>query len=219
MTAVLQRSATATTVRPMTAVAHRSTSGGRILIVGTTNVARSVFAERVLSEGLDGTGIEVTSCGTEAVDGTAMDAQMARQLSGSGNDRGFTAQVLTPALIRDADLVLCMTRAERREVVRAAPRGLRYTYALADFSDVATKMLNAEPDPAVGAGVEESAVSDVARVAVLHRDEVHARLGDEVDVADVADGSGSAHAHVAQQLRELLAPVVAVLRGGTGSDS
>jgi len=182
------------------------------LIVGTTNVARSAFAERLLIEGLKGTGIEVSSCGTEAVNGSEMDVEMARQLSdGRGNGEGFGALALTPALVQDADLVLCMTRAQRRHVVRAAPRGLRYTFALADFSDVATKLLHAAPDPTVGAGVDESAVGHVAHAAVLHRDEVHARLGDEADVPDPGSGGSSGYERSAHQLRDLVAPIVAVL--------
>lgn len=66
----------------MAGATDQSTWGGRVLVVGSTNVARSALAERVLREGLDRTGIKVTSCGTAATDGSTMDARMARQLTG-----------------------------------------------------------------------------------------------------------------------------------------
>lgn len=146
---------------------------------------------------------------------------MVWQLTSDGADGGDVgARVLTPTLVRDADLIRCMTRVQRREVVLAAPGALRCSYTLTNFSDIATKMLSRRPPgAAVGARVDESTVAHIARVAVFYRDEVHARLGDEVDVADITGSGGLVYAPVAQQLRELLAPVVTVLRGSLGSGS
>lgn len=68
---VIRPSVSAPTICHMTSAAHNFSSGGRILIVGTANMARSAFAEQMLTEGLEGTGIEVISCGTDAVKGGA----------------------------------------------------------------------------------------------------------------------------------------------------
>lgn len=137
---------------------------------------------------------------------------MTRQLgAGQENVKEVGARILTPALAQQADLVLCMTRDQRRDVSEWS-RGDSSTHALAGFSDVAAKILMAPPDPLVEADLEASVVSHVARVAALHRDEVHARLGDDTDVAEAGRG-GSAHTHTAQRLRQLFGPVIKVLRG------
>lgn len=193
---------------------------GRVLLVGTTNVARSAFAERLLAEGLAGTNVKVSSCGTEAAGDSAMDPEMARQLKADcGADEQFSSRALTPALVREADLVLCMTRAERRQVVRTAPQGLRYTFALADFSDVATKLLDAASGAKFETDVDNSAVGHVAQLAVQHRDEVHARLGNEADVPDPGKGGSAAYERCAGQLRDMAAPIVAVLIQAAGRAS
>jgi protein-tyrosine phosphatase len=115
----------------------------RILIVCTGNICRSPFIERLLQHELDtrpaGSDqvFRVTSAGTGAVVGSAMDPQAAAQLKRYGGDpSGFTARDLTPSLIAEADLVLTATRPHRGKVALMAPKVLRRVFTFCDFADL-----------------------------------------------------------------------------------
>jgi len=115
----------------------------RVLIVCTGNICRSPFIERLLQHQLDerrgGSDREiiVSSAGTGALSGSAMDAQAAAQLVARGGDpSGFRARDLTPAIIDEADLVLTATRAHRGKVALMSPKALRRVFTFRDFADL-----------------------------------------------------------------------------------
>jgi protein-tyrosine phosphatase len=115
----------------------------RILIVCTGNICRSPFIERLLQHELDelrpGSEREVIvrSAGTAALVGQAMDPQAADLLRRYGGDAsGFRARDLTPALIRESDLVLTATRAHRGQVAMMSPKVLRRVFTFRDFADL-----------------------------------------------------------------------------------
>src|SRR6187200_3227962 len=88
-----------------------------ILTVCTGNVCRSPAVERLMRREVGAT-ISVSSAGTHALVGHPISEPMARLLRRSGVDeRAFTARQLTEKLVKEADLVLALTRAQRSLVV------------------------------------------------------------------------------------------------------
>ena len=118
----------------------------RVLIVCTGNICRSPFIERLLRHELqelqerrsaEGGGILVSSAGTGALIGSAMDARAAAQLVAQGGDpSGFTARDLTADLIAGSDLVLTATREHRGQVAVMCPQALRRVFTFRDFADL-----------------------------------------------------------------------------------
>lgn len=122
---------------------------GRVLTVCTGNICRSPLLERVLQRELDlrwGTGAyEVSSAGTQGLEGHAMDERataVLRDLGGSPG--GFVARRLRPAMVAEADLVLTATVEHRGQVVRAHPRALRYAFTFAEFAALAEDLEDAQ---------------------------------------------------------------------------
>jgi protein-tyrosine phosphatase len=183
-------------------------AAGRILVVCTGNVCRSPYIERLLDAQLSGTGISIASAGTGALVGSAMDPQAEQRLIRAGGDpAGFVARQLTSALIRQADLVLCATRQHRSMVVRAEPKGLRYTHALADFSDLARAMGQA---PQLTEG-KPNVVGGIATAATLHRHLINPRTADQADIVDPYRRPAAVFDQMVEQVQTLLPPIVAVL--------
>ena len=113
----------------------------RILIVCTGNICRSPFIERLLRHRLgerrpgSDQAIRVSSAGTGALVGSAMDERAAAQLMMyGGNAAGFRARDLTAALIAESDLVLTATRAHRGMVATMHPTALRQVFTFCDFA-------------------------------------------------------------------------------------
>jgi protein-tyrosine phosphatase len=76
---------------------------------------------------------EVSSAGTHAVPGRAMEPHAARVLETLGGDASdFVSRQLTTKVVTHADLVLTMTRAHRDEVLELAPRLLNRTFTLSE---------------------------------------------------------------------------------------
>lgn len=117
----------------------------RILFVCTGNVCRSPVAERLatawarkkLAHSPEVDAVRIESAGLGAVAGRPMDPHAAAALVGLGGDPGgFRSREFTRELAQDADLVLTMTRDQRRTVLEANPRGLRRTFTLAEAADL-----------------------------------------------------------------------------------
>jgi protein-tyrosine phosphatase len=117
---------------------HRSDSTEfTVLLVCTGNICRSALAERLgqayLDEalGADAALIRVTSAGTQGVPDSPMHPDTATVLQGFGAAAGdFRSRPLVDAHAIDADLILAMTRAHRRDVLQRAPRALARTFTL-----------------------------------------------------------------------------------------
>lgn len=109
----------------------------RLLFVCTGNICRSPVAERSARAlvgaacGTCGAGIGIASAGTHALVGADMHPLAAAALRGLGGEHhGFHGRQLTAELIEESDLVLTMTRRQRREVLNLAPGALRRTFTL-----------------------------------------------------------------------------------------
>ncbi len=102
-----------------------------ILTVCTGNVCRSPAVERLLASKL-GPTVSVASAGTHALVGHPISEPMAVLLRNSGvEDVPFEARRLSEQMLREADLVLPLTRAQRSLVVELWPAAVRRTFTLA----------------------------------------------------------------------------------------
>jgi len=120
--------------------------GVRLLFVCTGNLCRSPVAECLtrawIAPLLDGqaAAVHVSSAGLEAREGEPMDPRSANALVQLGGDpAAFAARHFRAAMAEDADLVLTMTRRQRRSVLAATPRGLRRTFTLLEAVDLLSR--------------------------------------------------------------------------------
>lgn len=110
----------------------------RILTVCTGNICRSPVAERLLQAGLDQVqpgAFRVRSAGTRAMVGEPvqpLSADMIRTYGGTPD--GFAARQLTPAILRDTDLVLTMAAKHRGEVLQMDASLLKRTLTIREFA-------------------------------------------------------------------------------------
>ena len=116
-------------VSPMQSEEHRglleesfSKMSKRILTVCIGNICRSPTAEYLLRERLASRDIQLSSAGLGALAGYPMDATALQLLAEQGIDgAAHRARQLTPAMLREADLVLGMEKNHVDAMVRLAP--------------------------------------------------------------------------------------------------
>lgn len=107
----------------------------QVLAVCTGNICRSPAVERLLAARLAGTDVRVASAGTRAVVGHPVSAPMVPLVEQAGaTAAGFAARQLTADLVREADLVLALTRAHRAAVVELVPAAVRRTFTLRELA-------------------------------------------------------------------------------------
>jgi protein-tyrosine phosphatase len=176
-----------------------------VLAVCTGNVCRSPALELRLRAALGASpDVTVTSAGLHARVGEAVDPGMVRLL---GNlTAGFRARQVTPELVRSADLVLTMTRDQRRDVVAAAPTALRRTFTLLEFSELAR--LAADDGVAGGAGTPGEALRALVGAAPRFRAE---RVSGKDDIGDPYGRDDGVFATVLGQIDEAVRALVGVL--------
>jgi protein-tyrosine phosphatase len=105
-----------------------------ILAVCTGNVCRSPAVERLLANRL-GPTVTVSSAGTHALVGHPISDPMATLLLDSGIEPGpFEARRLAEPMLKEADLILSMTRAQRGLVVELLPAAVRRAFTLREFA-------------------------------------------------------------------------------------
>jgi len=190
----------------------------RILIVCTGNICRSPFIERLLQRQLDErrSGFErailVTSAGTGALTGWAMDERAAAQLVAHGGDPvGFRARDLTPELIAGSDLVLTATRGHRGQVAAMHPKVLRQVFTFRDFADLvagidglSARVTHMDPQAWVRQVTEKAAASRGLNPPMEPA---------EADIVDPFRREDEVFATMAQQIVESMPAVVRALAG------
>jgi protein-tyrosine phosphatase len=132
-----------------------------VLVVCTGNICRSPAAELLLADRLGGAGVTVASAGTHALVGEPVHPPMAELLSAAGVEASrFVARELRPQDLRQADLVLTMSRAHRTAVATVLPAAVRRTFLLVEAADLAAAVAAAGWPEDVAPGV-------AARLAAL----------------------------------------------------
>lgn len=111
-----------------------------VLMVCTGNICRSPFAEFALLQQLqDIPEVEVGSAGIRAMVGESMFADT-QKVAGSYGVEGFEghrARQVSKELLEASDLILTMTREQRRAVVEISPRVTRRAFTIREFARLA----------------------------------------------------------------------------------
>lgn len=196
-----------------------------MLAVCTGNICRSPAVERLLAAGLgapylgslaelgDGEPPElvVASAGVGAVVGSGMAPMMANLVRASGADAdGFTARQLTAAILRDADLVLALTRRHRSAIVELFPGAVRRTFTLRELA-----RLTVQVDPALLPSAPGATTADRLRalvpLAAAQRGHVRAAHGDD-DVVDPYRGDDALYRRAFGELQPAVDALVRTAR-------
>ena len=110
-----------------------------ILIACTANICRSPMAAAIMRRRIADLSleneIEVLSAGVWAEDGHGASPNAIVTLAGRGMDlTGHRSQLLTPALLGEADIVLVMEEAHRRSLFYLAPQHFGPYFLLTEMS-------------------------------------------------------------------------------------
>jgi protein-tyrosine phosphatase len=158
--------------------------GFSVLAVCTGNICRSPAVERLLRLMFGpSAGIAVASAGTGALVGQPIHEPMAALLREAGADtEGFAARRLTEAMVRDADLVLALTRAHRAAVVKLWPGAVRRTFTLRELARLGAQVDRNDLETRAGPGTAPAdRIAALMPLAAARRSQVPADLDDVID--------------------------------------
>ena len=189
-----------------------------VLAVCTGNICRSPAVELLLRDRL-GAHVDVASAGVGAVVGAPVSPPMAALLDGAGiATRGFVAQQLTRELVRDASLVLALTRKHRSAVVRLEPAALRRTFTLRELARLLALAdlggLPADPAERVVELIARAQASRTAPGAVLPSERAA-----EDDVIDPYRGDDALYARSWAELTPAVEAIAAVLTPSSATEA
>lgn len=129
----------------------------RILTVCTGNICRSPLAEALLRKYLPAQVFTVSSAGIMATAHTAVpkpQLRIAKKL-GAGDLSVHQPRLVTQELVDQQDLILAMSRAHRRRLMRLDPSVVRRTFTIREFARLASLVtpndIKAEMTPDTGA--------------------------------------------------------------------
>ncbi|MGY1709510.1 hypothetical protein ACI8AC_08375 [Geodermatophilus sp. SYSU D00758] len=186
----------------------------RLLLVCTGNLCRSPLAERLatawaadaLAGSPEAAEVSVVSAGLDAVEDRDMDPEAAAALTALGGDpAGFRSRALTAELAAEADLVLTMTRDQRRSVLEVNPRGLRRTFTLLEATDLLNR---ADLGGVFLSPVRTRAVDLALRLDAARADRTS---GSGDDIADPIGRRPEVHTTTARTIEVALRPLADVL--------
>lgn len=178
-----------------------------VLVLCTANICRSPVAEAHLRSQLGpDTDVTVSSAGLRARTGEPVWPAMAE--AAGVPLAGSTARQVDPDLLRRADLVLTMTRAQRAAAVDLAPATVRRTFTLREFADLAL-LASWEPGPL-------AATSPGRRLAGLTaaapRFRARRVAGVHDDIEDPYGRDRAAYGQADAEVRQAVAVVAALVR-------
>jgi protein-tyrosine phosphatase len=177
-----------------------------ILTVCTGNVCRSPAVERLLSSKL-GPTVRVASAGTHALVGHPISEPMAALLRRAGIEEApFEARRLSEQLLKDADLVLPLTRAQRGLVVELWPAAVRRTFTLREFA----RLLSRVDPSAVPAGAPAERLRAAIPLAAAERGRERTAPDDD-DVIDPFRLSNEVYEESFAQIASAVEQVVDVI--------
>lgn len=109
----------------------------KVLFVCTGNICRSPMGELLFPLFFHSDEIETDSAGTQGLISSEIDPSSAQLLTTDGVDSSaFRSKRLTPQLAMSADLILCFTERQAKEIATLAPRVARKTFTLTDFANL-----------------------------------------------------------------------------------
>ena len=190
----------------------------RVLVVCSGNVCRSPLAERLLRArldaalGPDAARVVVTSAGTSAMVGAAMDRRAAAVGEALGaSSAGFVARAVTVADVAAADLVLGAAREHRAAAVRLYPPAHRYAFTVREFARLASAVpVEATADPDL-----VRRARGLVKAAAARRGVNRATRPEYDDVPDPHGGQDRVHREVGAVLGNAVGATVAALVGHT----
>lgn len=185
-----------------------------ILTVCTGNICRSPLAETVLRQVLQRLPITVHSSGTHALVGSPMTEQnqeIAREL-GVTDGAEHRARQIELEHVRDADLILALSREHRRAVVELLPKAARTTFTIREFARLTEALAKTKPDFShiddAGARMREA----VKAVAQMRGTVVAPADAEADDVVDPYRQSDQVYKESADQLIPAVNTTAALLR-------
>lgn len=187
----------------------------QLLFVCTGNICRSPVAAGLMSAwtardlGSDSAQVRIASAGVEAPDGQPMDADSYRAALELGGDADLLgahlSRPLDAAEVGDADLVLTLSRWQRKKVLARAPRVLRRTFTLPE----AAALLDIADVGGVADLPLEQRASELA--VRLNAARARRRVSDSDDVRDPIGRRFEEHRRTAERIAADLRPLAAVL--------
>jgi protein-tyrosine phosphatase len=199
-----------------------------ILTVCTGNICRSPLAEHLLRAGLQAyPEVTVASSGTEAMVGSPMDARAetystqlggVRQLVDATRSAGSAppdphdgARQLTADQVRDADLVLALSRDHRRQIVQLVPRASRYTFTLRELARVLDAATSDDFDAAAELPADDTAGRFTAIVQAAADNRGFVERPDDPTDDDVVDPFRQTDEIYAESVQQLVPAVRSIL--------
>lgn len=179
-----------------------------VLTVCTGNICRSPVVERLLADALGPmSGVSVESAGVGAVIGAPVAPLMASRLAAAGvSPDGFSARQVVESMLRDADLLLPLTRRHRSALVELAPAIVRRTFTVREFA----RLADAVGAQALPAGTPAERLAALVPLAAAQRGVHHPRW-EEDDVIDPWGGDDAVYEASWNQLVPAVATIAAVV--------
>lgn len=164
----------------------------KLLTVCTGNICRSPYAERLLQAGFEELHpglFEVSSAGTMAMVGQAMDRRAEERLIAAGGDSsGHEPRMLHTAMVDDSyDVVFAMSEEHRAEAVKESPRMLKRAYSIMMFAELFEALAADGSSRIVRGGDPDSVAARWKNVGILAsrlRSRIPMESLDQFDVPD-----------------------------------
>lgn len=185
-----------------------------LLAVCTGNICRSPAMERLLAHVFaDEEGIRVHSGGTYAHDGEDMQPPMKQRVRGYGAEAGgFVAQQVTPAMVRDSDLILTATRIHVQDILAEVPEAAGRTFTVREFGRLLEGVPSERVREAAGEGTTAARLADLAALVDEQRRGA-LDAGREDDVVDPYMLPEDVYDESFRQLSEPLEALAEAVRG------
>ncbi len=181
-----------------------------VLAVCTGNICRSPAVERLLVAELGpDSDIHVASAGVGAVVGAPISPPMASLLAEAGAVAGgFIARQLTEQVVRDADLVLALTKGHRSQVVSLHPGAVRRTFTVRELA----RLAGAVDPAAIPSGSHATRLAALLPLAAAQRGQRPGGPGED-DVVDPYGGDAALYRRSFDELGPAVLEIVRIIRG------
>lgn len=182
-----------------------------VLAVCTGNICRSPAVERLLAAHLGpGSGVVVVSAGTRAMVGHGVSVPMIPLMEGAGASAdGFVARQLTATEVRDADLILALTRRHRSAVVELQPAAVRRTFTLLELA----RLVETVSPAALSGGSPAERLAALVPLAAAERGRHHSHHGADDDVIDPYRRGDTVYRQVFATIQPAVELIAKVARG------